>query len=86
MRNVLGFLGEGVAGAGPGRGSAHQLGAGPSDEVLLDSYSRAVVDAVDAVAPAVVHVEVVGARNGRPASGTGSASRRTSISPALKPL
>jgi S1-C subfamily serine protease len=72
MRNVLGFLGEGVAGAGPGRGSGHQLGTGPSDEVLLDSYSRAVVDAVDAVAPAVVHVEVAGARNGRQASGTGS--------------
>src|SRR3984893_1230449 len=72
MRNVLGFLGEGLAGAGPSRSSAHRLGTGPSDEGLLDSYSRAVVDAVDAVAPAVVHVEVAGARNGRQASGTGS--------------
>ena len=43
-----------------------------SDEALLDSYSRAVVDAVDAVAPAVVHVEVAGRAEGRAAQGTGS--------------
>jgi S1-C subfamily serine protease len=71
MASVFGFLGEGFAGsnkdhAGP-RGFANA-----SDEALLDSYSRAVVDAVDAVAPAVVHVEVAGTRKGRRAHGTGS--------------
>jgi S1-C subfamily serine protease len=69
MRNILGFLGS----AQPGRGSA-PVGAatGDDDEDLLDSYSRAVVDAVDTVAPAVVHVEVAGTRHGRRAEGTGS--------------
>ena len=59
--------------AGPGRGSATTSSApAHPTRLLLDSYSRAVVDAVDAVAPAVVHVEVAGVRNGRQASGTGS--------------
>ena len=56
----------------PGPRLGTSAGTGPSDDELLDSYSRAVVDAVDAVAPAVVHVEVAGVRNGRQASGTGS--------------
>jgi hypothetical protein len=53
MRNVLGFLGS----AQPMSGAVH-AGATSADldDELLDSYSRAVVDAVDAVAPAVVHV------------------------------
>ncbi len=73
MRNILGFLGEGLAGSNRGNSAARPpSGSGASDEVLLDSYSRAVVDAVDAVAPAVVHVEVAGVRNGRHAGGTGS--------------
>jgi S1-C subfamily serine protease len=73
MRSVLGFLGEGLAGPQK-RGGATPSHAGEprADEELLDSYSRAVVDAVDAVAPAVVHVEVAGVRRGRTAQGTGS--------------
>ena len=72
MRNVLGFLGSGLdSAAEPNRvGSSPVSGIG--DEQLLDSYSRAVIDAVDAVAPAVVHVEVSGVRNGQRAAGTGS--------------
>ncbi|HKZ96505.1 MAG TPA: trypsin-like peptidase domain-containing protein [Hyphomicrobiaceae bacterium] len=42
------------------------------DDDLLDSYSRAVVGAVDTVAPAVVHVGVRGERRGRHAEGAGS--------------
>jgi len=68
MRNVLGFLGS----AEPSRSGAPASGSIASDEQLLDSYSRAVVDVVDTVAPAVVHVEVSGVRNGRRAEGTGS--------------
>ncbi len=69
MVKVFGFLGSaqprdtGVPSV-PGRAGA--------DDDLLDSYSRAVVGAVDTVAPAVVHVEVVGVRQGRRAEGTGS--------------
>jgi S1-C subfamily serine protease len=73
MRNVLGFLGEGSVGAEKGKPTAGISGSGTRhDDELLDSYSRAVVDAVDAVAPAVVHVEVAGVRHGRAAQGTGS--------------
>lgn len=43
-----------------------------SDEVILDAYSQAVVGAVEAVSPAVVHVGVKGERRGRPAQGAGS--------------
>jgi S1-C subfamily serine protease len=73
MRSILGFLGEGLAGT-PNGGDAAPAHAGrtDTDDDLLDSYSRAVVDAVDAVAPAVVHVEVAGLRQGRAAQGTGS--------------
>ncbi|MCZ7595841.1 MAG: trypsin-like peptidase domain-containing protein [Hyphomicrobium sp.] len=69
MRNAFGFLGS----AQP-RGGGIPTGpvAGDADEALLDSYSRAVVDAVDSVAPAVVHVEIAGLRQGRRADGTGS--------------
>lgn len=67
MRNVIGFLGS----AGPSRSDIPAAGR-VSDEQLLDSYSQAVVDVVDAMAPAVVHVEVAGVRNGRRADGTGS--------------
>ena len=59
MANILGFLGS----AQPrNNGAAPSPGATGTDEELLDSYSRAVVDVVDAVAPAVVHVEVAGVR------------------------
>jgi S1-C subfamily serine protease len=73
MRSVLGFLGEGLAGPQKRGGATPSHADAPrADEELLDSYSRAVVDAVDAVAPAVVHVEVAGVRRGRTAQGTGS--------------
>jgi S1-C subfamily serine protease len=69
MRNVLGFLGSAqpAGNAGPAPAASADL-----DDELLDSYSRTVVDAVDAVAPAVVHVEVAGVRQGRRSEGTGS--------------
>ncbi|HUF46490.1 MAG TPA: trypsin-like peptidase domain-containing protein [Vicinamibacterales bacterium] len=47
----------------------------PSDDVLLDAYSRAVVTAVEQVGPSVVRIEAPGAlaRPGRPLSrGSGS--------------
>lgn len=68
MRNVIGFLGS----AEPNRSDIPAAGGVVSDAQLLDSYSQAVVDVVDTVAPAVVHVEVSGLRNGRRADGTGS--------------
>jgi len=46
-------------------GSAEPI-APPSDDPLLDAYSRAVAGAVDRVAPAVVHVLV--RASGTPAS------------------
>jgi S1-C subfamily serine protease len=69
MRDILGFLGSAAPGTATGTGSAD---APAGDDDLLDSYSRAVVGAVDTVAPAVVHVEVAGQRDGRRAAGTGS--------------
>ncbi len=71
MRNVLGFLGGGTPGSVELPRGPQTSGALPDDE-LLDHYSRAVVGSVDAIAPAVVHVEVAGVRNGRPAGGVGS--------------
>jgi S1-C subfamily serine protease len=69
MRNALGFLGS----AQPASNAVPAPAASVDvDDELLDSYSRAVVDAVDAVAPAVVHVEVAGVRQGRRSEGTGS--------------
>jgi S1-C subfamily serine protease len=68
MRNIIGFLGS----AQPSGAEIPVAGGGFGDDQLLDSYSRAVVDVVDTVAPAVVHVEVSGERNGRRAQGTGS--------------
>jgi S1-C subfamily serine protease len=68
MRNVLEFLGS----SEPSPSAIPAAGGTSIDEDLLDSYSRAVVDVVDTVAPAVVHVEVTGTRQGRPAAGSGS--------------
>lgn len=68
MGYAFGFLGN----SGPQRSEAPEPGVALSDAHLLDSYSRAVVDVVDMLAPAVVHVEVNGVRNGQRAQGTGS--------------
>ena len=74
MRNIIGFLGDGfVSETDTGRehkGARDHDSA--SDEALLDSYSRAVVDVVDAIAPTVVRVELPGLRQGRRGEGTGS--------------
>ena len=43
-----------------------------ADASLLDAYSTAVVGVVEAVSPAVVHVQVRGSRGGRTANGSGS--------------
>lgn len=43
-----------------------------TDPDLLDAYSQAVVSVVDKVSPAVVHVKVRAARQGRTAQGSGS--------------
>jgi S1-C subfamily serine protease len=67
MRNLIGFL----ANPEPTRSNG-PAGGVVTDDQLLDSYSQAVVDVVDSVAPAVVHVEVSGVRNGRRSEGTGS--------------
>ncbi len=42
------------------------------DHDLLDAYSRAVIGVVEAVSPAVVHIEVACERQGRQARGSGS--------------
>ena len=68
MGYSFGFLGN----SAPQRSDAPEPSVALSDAHLLDSYSRAVVDVVDALAPAVVHVEVNGIRNGQRAQGTGS--------------
>jgi S1-C subfamily serine protease len=54
------------------RQSLPQSGVARDDTALMDAYSNAVVDVVDAVSPAVVHVQVKGVRGGRPAQGSGS--------------
>ena len=63
MEPVPQFLLDESAGAEPGRPDA------PDDGALLDAYSAAVVAAVEAVAPAVAHVQVAFERRG----GSGSA-------------
>ncbi len=54
------------------RANTPQPASPPDDDHLLDAYSRAVTNVVDRVSPAVVHVQVRGARNGRQAQGSGS--------------
>lgn len=53
-------------------GSSYQANDTHDDAALMDAYSNAVVDVVDRVSPAVVHVQVRGARNGRMSQGSGS--------------
>lgn len=52
--------------------SSYQTNDAHDDAALMDAYSNAVVDVVDRVSPAVVHVQVRGARNGRMSQGSGS--------------
>ncbi len=47
-------------------------GVSRDDTALMDAYSNAVVDVVDAVSPAVVHVQVKSNRGGRTGQGSGS--------------
>ncbi|WP_045835148.1 S1C family serine protease [Hyphomicrobium sp. 99] len=51
---------------------ARQDGVQRGDAALMDAYSNAVVDVVDAVSPAVVHVQVRSSRGGRAGQGSGS--------------
>jgi len=44
----------------------------PTDDELLDAYSRSVIGAVDLVGPAVVKLDVATARRGRRGMGSGS--------------
>ncbi|MBV9433909.1 MAG: hypothetical protein JO137_18955, partial [Hyphomicrobiales bacterium] len=57
----LGTLDEGAAGESSGVNVAHR----PSDEALLDAYSRAVTHVVDEVGDAVVRVDVRDAKRQR---------------------
>jgi S1-C subfamily serine protease len=52
--------------------SAPLDGVARSDAALMDAYSNAVVDVVEAVSPAVVHVQVRSSRGGRAGHGSGS--------------
>lgn len=54
------------------RDGARQDGVQRDDTALMDAYSNAVVDVVDAVSPAVVHVQVRSSRGGRTGQGSGS--------------
>jgi S1-C subfamily serine protease len=72
MRNIIGFLGEGFVGPDKSGAPGQPSPAAVGEAALLDAYSQAVVGAVECVAPAVVHVEVAGVRQGRRAEGTGS--------------
>ena len=58
------------AGLGGGRSAAaDQVSVPPEDQALLDAYSRAVIDVVDRVGPAVVGLAVRGPNNGRQSRG-----------------
>src|SRR5215510_4078766 len=70
---MLMLAGSNEAGVQP----AESTPAPPIDEApLLDAYSSAIVQAVDRVAPAVVHLEIIGQpssrRRGGDVSGSGS--------------
>ncbi|MBS0270208.1 MAG: trypsin-like peptidase domain-containing protein, partial [Proteobacteria bacterium] len=54
------------------RDGPRQDGVQRDDTALMDAYSNAVVDVVDAVSPAVVHVQVRSSRGGRTGQGSGS--------------
>ena len=71
MANVLQLLSFGPR-AQPGAVSDLDLPSDVTDGSLLDAYSQTVADTIERASPAVVHIEVVGDRRGRPANGTGS--------------
>lgn len=52
--------------------TAHAAPPNSGDAPLLDAYSRAVVDVVDQISAAVVHVQISRELHGRTASGSGS--------------
>jgi S1-C subfamily serine protease len=56
----------------PGRNAAGRQTIPPDDQELLDAYSRAVIDVVDRVGPAVVRLAIHDGDNGRSRGGTGS--------------
>src|SRR6202166_2842279 len=62
-----------AAWGGSGAAAAASPEVPVEDQALLDAYSRAVIDVVDRVGPAVVGLTIhTGEANGRPRSGTGS--------------
>src|ERR1700736_63196 len=62
-----------AAWGGSGAAAAAEPKIPVEDQALLDAYSRAVIDVVDRVGPAVVGLTIhTGEANGRPRSGTGS--------------
>jgi S1-C subfamily serine protease len=66
MSKVLKFLSSRTSGASPIDVPKQ------TDDGLLDAYSTAVMTVVEAVSPAVTHVQVAGLRQGREANGSGS--------------
>lgn len=58
--------------SGVERQAARAENVARDDTALMDAYSNAVVDVVDAVSPAVVHVQVKSTRGGRSGQGSGS--------------
>ena len=62
-----------AAWGGSGAAAAAEPKIPVEDQALLDAYSRAVIDVVDRVGPAVVGLAIhAGEANGRPRGGTGS--------------
>src|ERR1700746_551932 len=55
----------------PGSAAASISPASAEDLVLLDAYSRAVIGAVDKVGPAVLHLQVSGAKDQAQGAGSG---------------
>ncbi|HUC70246.1 MAG TPA: trypsin-like peptidase domain-containing protein, partial [Stellaceae bacterium] len=52
-------------------GSLATSSTAPEDMALFDAYSRAVIGAVDKVGPAVLHLQVTGAKDGAGGAGSG---------------